>query len=117
MVINNHHIHVKGSKDRFRDFVYIDDIVDAVLVSLNRTEGYDVFNVCTEIPTTVEEVVNTICSSLPYDVSVEYSGGTPGDQFGIYGVNKKIRESLGWIPKYNFETGMKKFIDWAITEI
>lgn len=116
MAIKQHHIHVKGSKDRFRDFVYIDDVVDAVLRSLDRRAGYEVFNVCTGIATTVETVVNTICASLPYDVSVEYADSTPGDQFGIYGDNTKIKEALGWEPQYDFQTGMKEMIRWATTE-
>ena len=47
MAINNHHITVKGSGDRFRDFVYIDDIVSAVIKSVDRKNGnqYEVYNV------------------------------------------------------------------------
>lgn len=114
MAIKNHSIIVKGSKDRFRDFVYIDDVVDAVISSLNRTEGYDVFNVCTGIPTTVEKLISIITNKLPYDISVEYSGSTPGDQFGIYGDGSKIRSELGWYPKISIDKGMELMIDWAV---
>lgn len=117
MALKNRHIHVKGSKDRFRDFVYIDDVVDAVVKSLNRIQGYDVFNVCTGVPTKVEDVIYQTVTRLPYDVSVEYSGGTPGDQFGIYGDNSKIKKELGWNPKFSFDEGMSLMIDWAIDVI
>ena len=116
MAIKDHHIHVKGSKDRFRDFVYIDDVVDAVLRSLNREKGYDVFNVCTGVATTVENVVKSICDALPYDVTVEYKDGTPGDQFGIYGNNEKIIKALDWKVTRDFSQGMKDMIDWALTQ-
>lgn len=115
MALKNRHIHVKGSKERFRDFVYIDDVVNAVLASLERESGYEYYNVCTGIPTTVERVVEKIKESLPFDVSVEYSGSTPGDQFGIYGSNDKIREDLGWSPLNSFDDGMAKMIEWART--
>lgn len=82
MAIKDKYIHVKGCKDRFRDFVYIDDVVDAVIKALDREEGFDVFNVCTQELTTVETVIDTICKNVPYAVNVEYSGGTPGNQFG-----------------------------------
>lgn len=114
MAIKDHHIQVKGSKDRFRDFVYIDDVVNAVLASLNRTEGYSVYNVCTNKPTTVEQVVSAIQSHLPYDVIVEYTSGTPGDQFGIYGDHKKITQELDWIPRIDFCTGMEIMTKWAV---
>ena len=116
MAIKDHHIHVKGSKDRFRDFVFIDDVVDAVLRSLNREKGFDVFNVCTGVATTVENVVKAICDVLPYDVTVEYKDGTPGDQFGIYGNNEKIIKALDWKVTRDFSQGMKDMIDWALTQ-
>lgn len=115
MAIRDKHIHVKGSKDRFRDFVYIDDVIDAVLLSLGRNKGYEFYNVCTGVATKVETVVETILSQLPFAVSVEYSGSTPGDQFGIYGTNEKISESLGWKHKYSFDEGMNKMINWALS--
>lgn len=115
MAIKDHKVLVKGSKDRFRDFVYIDDVVDAVVKTLDYKKDYDVFNVCTGIPTTVEKVVDTIKENLAFDVSVEYSGGTPGDQFGIYGDNKKAMELLSWKPEVDFETGIKKMTKWAMT--
>lgn len=113
MAIKNRHINVKGSKDRFRDFVYIDDVVDAALRCLNREGGYDYYNVCTGVPTTVEMVVKTIINNLPYDVSVEYTNGTPGDQFGIYGDYNKIKKAMGWTPGIDFDSGMGMMIEWA----
>ncbi len=111
--IKNKHIVVKGSKERFRDFVYIDDVVDSVLASLTRESGFEIFNVCTQKPQTVENVIKTIQNNLDYPVSVEYIGGTPGDQFGIYGDYSKINNKLGWKPSVNFEDGMKTMIEWA----
>ncbi len=114
MAIKNHKISVKGSKDRFRDFVYIDDVVDAVLASLDRTDGYDVFNVCTGVATTVGDVIEKITAKLPFEVDVEYLQGTPGDQFGIYGDNAKIKSALNWTPQYDFDNGIKKMTEWAL---
>lgn len=117
MAIKNHHILVKGAKDRFRDFVYIDDIVDAVLCVLHRNTGniYECYNVSNEKKQTVESIVNLIVKNLPYEVTSEYISGTPGDQHGIYGDSEKIRSELGWQPKYDFAQGMQKMINWALT--
>jgi UDP-glucose 4-epimerase len=115
MAINDHKITVKGSKDRFRDFVYIDDVVDAFVRSLSRDADYDVFNICTGRSVTVETVVNSIINSLPFDVCVEYVEGTPGDQFGIFGDNRKAIEILGWNPKVTFDEGIEKMTKWALS--
>lgn len=39
MALKDRHVLVKGSKDRFRDFVYIDDVVDAVLKGASPRTG------------------------------------------------------------------------------
>lgn len=119
MALNQRHILVKGSPDRFRDFVYIDDVVEAVLKTLERTKGdsFEVYNVSTGVPQTVKQVIQSIQDALPYTVTVEYTHGTPGDQFGIYGDYKKIHQDLDWSPKTDFQMGMKKMIEWASGQI
>lgn len=120
MAIKDKHILVKGSKDRFRDFVYIDDVVDAVLKATERdgsVKPYEYYNVSTGIKQTVEQVINTICENLPFDVSVEYTSGTPGDQHGIFGDNSKIKNDLNWTPKIDFKTGISMMTKWALEEM
>lgn len=115
LAMKNRHITVKGSKDRFRDFVYIDDVVNAVLLSLgrNRGEDFEIYNVSNERKIHVYEIIEQIECSLPYPVTHEYVSGTPGDQRGVYGKWDKIHSHLGWMPQISFEDGLKKMIDWA----
>lgn len=112
--ISNKRIHVKGSKDRFRDFVYIDDVVQAfVKAYLLELEGYKCLNVCTNARTTVENLVNYIKKNFSENIPITYQGSTPGDQFGIYGDNTKMVSTTGWRPKYDLKIGLEKMINWA----
>lgn len=113
MALKEGKIVVKGSKDRFRDFIFIDDVVDAFLKALDRKCGYDVFNVCTGKPTTVEDVINSLLLQLDTKVDVQYIEGTPGDQFGIYGNFEKISEALDWKARTSFDEGIKSMVKWA----
>lgn len=115
LALKDHHIMVKGSKDRFRDFVYIDDVVDAVLKTIDRIAGnhFEIYNVSNCRKIYVHEIINLIETCLPFIVSHEYMEGTLGDQLGVYGLNDKIRKDLNWIPKISFEQGMEKMIHWA----
>jgi UDP-glucose 4-epimerase len=117
MALQNKKIIVKGSKDRFRDFIYIDDVVDAVNLVLNQQvpSQFNIYNVCTGKKTTVEQVIECIKNELAIPIDVEYVSGTPGDQHGIYGDNEKIKRELGWAPKYSFEQGMKLMVQWALS--
>lgn len=116
LALKNHHITVKGSKDRFRDFVYIDDVVSSVLLSIDRTKGsaFEVYNVSNKRKVYVYEIIEHIERSLPFSVTHEYVQGTPGDQRGVYGNFTKIENDLGWKPRTNFEDGLQKMIDWAL---
>jgi len=110
--LKSNHILVKGSKDRFRDFVYIDDVVDSFEASLN-VSGCRVYNIATNTKITVEQVLNELQLQLPFEFTVTHTGSTAGDMFGIYGDYSKINSDLGWMPKYDFNQGVKSMIDWA----
>ena len=107
------HIHVKGDKNRFRDMVYIDDVCNAFIAALNyEFIGFDFFNVCTSVKTTVEEAVISIQKLFSQPITVKYEGSTAGDIFGIYGDNQKLTKLTGWVPETNFQAGLKKMFDW-----
>ena len=116
MAVKNKHIIIKGAPDRFRDFVYVDDVVESVCLSINRENGnmYEVFNVSNKRAVLVSDIIEYIEKHLPFTVSHEYVGGTPGDQKGIYGDFSKINKSLGWKGTISFEEGMQRMIDWAL---
>jgi UDP-glucose 4-epimerase len=113
--IQNHSIHVKGDGNRFRDFVYIDDVVNAFLKSyLDGRSGYSCFNVCSEIKTRVDELVDIIVETLgDKKIQIKFEGKTAGDIFGIIGSNQKINTELSWRPKMNLRNGINEMYKWA----
>lgn len=115
LALNDHHIKVMGSLDRYRDQIYVDDVVDAVIKCIDRKKGklYEMYNVCNTRKVYVREVIEYIESHLPFPVTHEYIGETPGDQMGIYGDNAKLRRDIEWNTTITFEEGMQKMIDWA----
>jgi UDP-glucose 4-epimerase len=115
--IKDHHVHVKGSAKRYRDFIYIDDVIDALIkVREEQPPKYTVFNIATGIRTTVGELIELIRSFLEYEVSVHFEGSTPGDQMGITGNNSAIKNELNWCPQINLEEGLNRMIAWAKEE-
>jgi UDP-glucose 4-epimerase len=113
--LQNRHIHVKGSADRFRDLVYIDDVVDAFLQAARQPLGeHHIFNIGTGVKTTVGALVQKICAALPFTTEVIYSGSTPGDMFGIYADCRRANDELGWQARWSLESGLNKMIEWAL---
>ncbi len=119
-VAENKELLVKGSKDRFRDFVYIDDVINAIIVVANNPNASGkVYNVGTGIKTTVEELINNIIIAFNYDKNeypITYTEGTPGDQFGIFSDSSRINNELRWNPKTNIQEGIQLMADWAKNE-
>lgn len=113
--INENKIIVKGDSKRYRDMVYIDDVVNAFELALNSNlSGHNIFNVCTGIKTTVGEVIENIKKLHKYELDVQYLGNTPGDIFGIYGSYDLINKKLKWTPQINFTEGLERMYNWSI---
>lgn len=110
---SNSFILVKGSGDRFRDMVYIDDVVDAFIKSLkSKNSGFQVYNVSTRVKTKVIDVIHSIKGLFPNNIDVKFEGSTLGDIFGIYGDNELIKTDLGWSPKISFNDGIENMYNW-----
>lgn len=110
--INDNRIEVKGSPDRFRDFVYIDDVVDIFNFFNNqyKFDNYENLNVCTGIKTKVSHLLKTINSKIKSEVPISYIDGTPGDQFGIYGDNSKLLHLMKDFSFTTLDKGLDSFI-------
>jgi len=113
---NNEEIHVKGSRDRFRDYTYIDDIVSGWMCAIDNPIAFGkVYNLATGIKTYVHELVDMeihLYGKDPNTYPVKYSGSTPHDQFGLYADVTRIMKDLNWKPQYSLEDGLKKMITW-----
>ncbi len=103
---------VKGNTNRFRDLIYIDDVVNITIDSMkNQNYNNQIFNVGTGIKTTVEEILTLIKKYTNSSKEIEIHQGTLGDQFGIFADNRKLK-SLYKKPLLNFERGLKNMIEW-----
>jgi len=106
-IMKNEPVLVKGSLKRFRDFIYIDDVISAIIKSIDYKQQYDVLNICTGIRTTVHEAIDMIFKTFHLsDYEIIESDGTPRDQFGIYGSTNKTEQLLDWKYKYSLEEGL-----------
>lgn len=106
-------IQVKGAKERFRDFVYMDDVVDAWMLAYQSPKAYGkTYNLCGGVKTTVDDVINLLRQAIHDDeYPVKCLKGTVGDQFGVFGDNRKIKEDLGWSPKVNIQEGIELMVE------
>lgn len=111
--MSNRMITVRGSIDRFRDFIYIDDVVDAWMQASTRTNVVNTcINVGTGVRTTVAEVIDQIALLLP-GIEIEIVDPTPGDQTGIYADCSRAQRLLGLDAYIGLPTGLLRFVEFT----
>lgn len=98
-----------------RDFVYIDDVVNATIAGMEVPDANrHVFNIGTGIATDVLTVAKTLCKhygiEVPLKVSGNYRLGDIRHNFADISLAKKI---LGFQPQWSFDRGIKQFTEWV----
>lgn len=98
-----------------RDFVFIDDVVDATIKGIeNENANGQVFNVGTGVATTVIEVANNLINNYGVDVAVQITGNFRiGDIRHNYADISKIKKILNFNPEVDFHNGIKRFTHWV----
>ncbi|MGI0440267.1 NAD-dependent epimerase/dehydratase family protein [Helicobacter himalayensis] len=106
-------IKVTGSLQRYRDFVYIDDAVDALILGLDARSDFQTYNVGSNTATSVQELLALIANLQPHKhFDIQNIGTHEGDQFGCVADITKIQE-LGWIPKISLNVGLERMFIYA----
>ena len=110
--LTSNQIEVKGSLKRFRDFIYIDDVVSAFLSAENRkSKEKKIYNIGTGIKHTVSQLIETISSNFEENILISQNSNTPGDQFGIYSNSNLAIKELNWKPNVLLKEGMEIMVD------
>lgn len=106
---------VKGDLSRFRDLVYIDDVISAIMALLDNhwTKHYSVYNISSGYPVKVSEMIKAINLGLNSDIPIEVVDSTPGDQYGIYGSSYSFQKEFKWKPRIRHEEGIANMLSWA----
>ena len=112
---NGNDINIFEDGKETRDFVYIDDITDAIILSIDNDEAnYEVFNVGSGEKLDVLTIANVLKEKYNSNVNIKISGNYRlGDIKDNQADLTKIHKILGYEPKVNFKTGISNFVDWV----
>lgn len=112
---NGNGINIFEDGKETRDFVYIEDVVDATILGLEVLEASGhVFNIGTGVATDVLTVAKTLCDKYGVQVPITVSGNYRlGDIRHNYADISLARRILGFEPKWTFEKGIEQFTKWV----
>ncbi len=114
--ILNEPLRVHGDGSAARDFIYVEDVCEAVDIIMNanihKVKG-ETFNVASGIHRSIISIAKAVVKLMDGDESlIRFIGDRPGQVFRHTGDATKIKNILGWEPKVSWEEGLKRTIEW-----
>lgn len=95
-----------------RNFTYIDDIVQGVMLALDRPQPYAIYNIGNDRTEDLEKYIAMIEQCLGKKAVRNYLPQQPGDMTETWADIEPIKKDYGYRPTTNIDTGVKKFVDW-----
>ena len=113
---------VYGKGDNIRDWLYVDDHAKALALVLEKGVPGETYNVGGNNERTNLEVVETICDILDelcpkekaYREQIVFVKDRPGHDKRYAIDATKLKTQLGWKPEENFDTGIRRTIQWYL---
>ncbi|HPH12128.1 MAG TPA: GDP-L-fucose synthase [Thermotogota bacterium] len=104
---------VWGTGDARREFLFVEDFVEAIYLLISVRHGYDTLNIGFGKDITIRELAETISDVVGYKGKIEFDSSKPE------GMKKKLVDNsrisnLGWKPKTSLEEGLLKTYDWFL---
>jgi UDP-glucose 4-epimerase len=109
--MNNAEPIVFGDGKQTRDYIYVQDVVDALMKS-SRTDENLFLNIGTGVETSVNELVSTLKNTIGYEGKVLYHPKRDGELLRSVLDNSKAKKVLGWDPKFSLNDGIIELIQW-----
>lgn len=118
-IMNDKPIKVYNNGDMYRDFTYIDDVVDAVARLLNNPPheddngaAYKIYNVGNSTPKMLMDYIETLEKCLGKKGIKEYYPMQPGDVYRTYADVTELENDIGYKPDTDIQEGLSKFTLW-----
>jgi nucleoside-diphosphate-sugar epimerase len=110
---------IYGDGEQTRDFIYIEDVVEANMLALNaRNAVGEVFNVATGMNASIKTVANTLKKIMNREhIENVYTDARQGDIRHSTAEIDKAKKLLGFHPKIRLEEGLAKLVDWFKTSV
>lgn len=101
---------IYGDGEQLRDYVYVDDIVDANVFALTRGDrGF--YNLGSGVGTSVNQIYSLLQKITGFSEKPRYAAARHGEVNKIFVDGTLARSELGWCPKVSFEEGLMKTVD------
>jgi UDP-glucose 4-epimerase len=119
-IIAGEQINIYGDGTQTRDFIYVEDLMDALELASEADVGGEIFQISTGVETSVNTMTKMICDGMKYAYEIppiQFTDPVLGDIQTNYADNTKAKITLGWTPKIDIKDGLEKTIKWFVKEL
>lgn len=103
-------LHIRNPNE-VRDFVFVNDVVDAMLKASTIKKSGIILNIGTSIGHSVEQIVRKSLKAANSDINVIFKGRKE-EQKKLVADISQAKKVLGWKPKFSIDDGLKETFDW-----
>jgi nucleoside-diphosphate-sugar epimerase len=101
---------INGDGSQFRDFVYVEDVADANIMSMDSNINHEFFNVGTNTSITILDLAQTIIKSSGLHIEPIFGPSLKGDVQKTVANIDLIKDKIGWKPKVFLEKWIENII-------
>ena len=110
-------VEVWGTGEQGRDFVHIDDVIDIMLIAIDRIKDGTAINIGSGKLTSFLEIIKTLSSIANYDPDIKPLLDKPVGTFSRYSDMTYVKEEIGWSPKITLEQGLTRVYNKALESL
>jgi UDP-glucuronate 4-epimerase len=111
-ILDDEPLPVFGDGKTRRDYTYIDDIIQGVILSIEKLSGFEIINLGESRTIELLELINLIENEIGKKAKLNFMPPQPGDVPITYADISKARELLGYNPQFPIEKGIRNFVAW-----
>jgi GDP-D-mannose 3',5'-epimerase len=111
--LNDFKLDVWGNGEQGRAFVHVDDVVDALISSIDFGHNCGPIQIGPSICTRIKEIINIIRSFFNYEIFINYQTDKPVGDVGRCANFTKAKNELNWEPKVSLNHGLFQLLEWV----
>ena len=112
MILAGDPIPMFGDGSTYRDYTYIDDIIDGVMRCVDTPFDYEIFNLGESHTTSLRELITLIERHTGREAIIDEQPMQAGDVEKTYANVDNAREKLGYAPRFTMDEGINRFVAW-----
>lgn len=112
-ILKGQEIQLYGDGSTSRDYTHISDIIDGIILAIQKIKGFDIFNLGESKTVTLMNLVKTLEKFAGKQAYLRFLPLQEGDVIQTFADIGKARDKLEYNPKVDIETGLKDYIKWV----